>query len=171
MRLICASIGVPWRVFIGSEAAQLASEQDTKAWNKRITKRRNGYATPYIIRRVVDRLIAFGVMPEPTEYSVKWPDPHSPSDEEKANVAEKKTNAIAKYVQAGGEMLVPPFHYLTNILDVDDESAREMIEEAEEIIKEEEEKAAELTKQQQKLGNGNGRMPASSDPQRGAPAR
>jgi len=130
LRLIATAIGVPWRVLIGSEAAQLASEQDSRAWNKRIKHRRDTYLTPFLIRPFVERLVAVGVLPTPKEILVTWPDLNTVSDADKATVSEKRSNAISKYVQSGSDILVPPFHYLTLILGMKDDEARAILEEA-----------------------------------------
>lgn len=130
LRLIAAAMGVPWRVFIGSEAAQLASEQDTRAWNKRIGRRREEYLNPFVISPFIDRLVAFGTLPEPKEVIITWPDLNSPSNLDKASIAEKQSNAMAKYVQAGADLLIPPFFYLTQILGLKDDVARSILDEA-----------------------------------------
>lgn len=129
IRLIAMALGVPWRVLMGSEAAQLASEQDTRSWNRRLTRRRTEYIDPYILRPLIDRLIAFGVLPEPAEVQVDWPDLNSPSDKDKADVADKRTGALAKYVQGGCDILVPPFQFLTLFLGMQDDEARAAIDE------------------------------------------
>ena len=129
IKLIAMTLGVPHRVLMGSEAAQLASEQDSRAWNRRLGLRREEYLTPYVIKPTVDRLIALGVLPRPAEYQVFWPDLNTLSEAEKASVAERQTNAIARYVQTGADLLVPPFHFLTLILGWDDEEARAVIDE------------------------------------------
>jgi len=131
LKLIAVAMGVPWRVFVGSEAAQLASEQDTRAWNARITRRRNEYVNPFILRPFCDRLIAAGVLPAPGEsYEIDWPDLNSPSDLDRASIAERQSNALAKYVQGGVDVLMPPFHYLTLVLGMSDEEANSIIEAA-----------------------------------------
>jgi hypothetical protein len=141
LRAIAAALGVPWRVFVGSEAAQLASEQDTKTWNRRLTRRRLDYVNPFIVRPFIERLVAVGVLPplaEENSLCVDWPDLNSPSDLEQADVASKRTDALAKYVQSGVDTLMPPFLYLTLILGMDDEEARAVVDAAEEQIGEEE---------------------------------
>lgn len=130
MKLIAATLGVPWRIFIGSEAAQLASSQDMISWNSRINRRREEYISPFIIRPLINRLMDFGPLPLVEEYDIKWEDLNSPTDDEKASVAEKRTNALAKYVQGGIDAVVPPFHYLTIILGMDDEEANAILLEA-----------------------------------------
>lgn len=134
MRLIATAMGVPWRVFIGSEAAQLASEQDSKAWNKRINRRRQEYLNPFILNPFIRRLVMFGVLPEPKEIIIKWPDLNTLGDLDKSTVAEKRSNALAKYVQAGVDTLIPPFHYLTQILGMKDDEARAIIDAAGEVL-------------------------------------
>lgn len=130
MKMIATALGVPWRVFVGSEVGQLASEQDVITWNRRLTRRRHTYVTPFVIRPFIDRLLAAGVLPQPAQergYQVFWPDLNAPSDEIKATVAEKTTNALAKYVESGASLLMDPFHYLTLVMHLNDEAARSVI--------------------------------------------
>jgi hypothetical protein len=130
LKLIAAALAVPWRIFVGSEVGQLASSQDSRRWNLRVARRRDDYVSPYIIRPFVDRLVAVGILPEPESYQIDWPDSNSPSDQEKAAVAKDRTDAIQKYVQAGADILIPPFHYLTLVLGLEDDEAHAIIEEA-----------------------------------------
>lgn len=123
IRFICITLGVPYRIFMGSEEAKLASAQDMKAWNKRLTKRQNEYTTPMLIRPFVDRLIAYGVLPEPKEYFVIWPDLNMPSEKEEAEVSKEKTEALAKYVQGGVDSLIPPKEFLMKIMGMTEEEA------------------------------------------------
>jgi len=129
IRLIAMSLGIPWRVLVGSEAAQLASEQDMRAWNRRVNRRRQGYVTPFIIKPFLNRLIAYGVLPQPEKTIVLWPDLNSPGDRDKAEVAERRTNALMKYVMGGVDALVPPFHFLTLVLGYTDVEAHSIIDE------------------------------------------
>lgn len=63
---ICITIGVPMRVFMGSEEAKLAASEDSRAWRRRVKRRQTEYLGPCILRVLVDRLIDIGVLPEPT---------------------------------------------------------------------------------------------------------
>lgn len=63
---ICIKLGIPDRVFRGSERGELASSQDDAAWNDRIKFRQKNYITPRIIVPFIDRLIAVGVLPQPS---------------------------------------------------------------------------------------------------------
>lgn len=63
---ICIQMGIPIRIFKGSERGELASSQDDAQWNDRIRARQLGYVTPRIIVPFIDRLISVGVLPEPT---------------------------------------------------------------------------------------------------------
>lgn len=130
LKIIAATIGVPWRVFTGSEAAQLASEQDGKTWNRRLTRRRQNYATPFVLTPFIDRLIMAGVLPKPSDYHVTWPDINAPSAKDKADIGEKLANALAKYVVSGAGQMLPPRHFLTRVLGFDDLTAQTIIDEA-----------------------------------------
>jgi len=115
MRNIAISLGIPYRIFLGTEEAKLASTQDVKTWNKRLSQRQENYVSPYIIRPFVDRMIVFGVLPE-RDYNIIWPDLNAPTDEDKAVVARTLTEAMSKYVGAGVDTLIPPLEFLTMVL-------------------------------------------------------
>ncbi len=129
-RLISMAMGVPWRIFSGSEAAELASSQDSKNWNRRIMRRRSKYLTPYLVRPLIDRLILMGVLPKPGEggYQVEWSDLNTADEKDRAEIADKQTSALAKYVSGGVDVLVPPFHYLTLVLGMGAEEAQSVLE-------------------------------------------
>lgn len=135
IKLISTAMSVPWRIFIGGEVGQLSSDQDTQNWSKRISRRRSDYVDPFLIRPFVDRCIAIGALPAPESenYKITWPDLYSPSAEEKAAVADKKANALAKYIQAGADVLIPPYYFLTEILDLDYELALAIIDASEKV--------------------------------------
>lgn len=132
IQAICIALGCPMRIFIGSEAAQLASSQDTKSWNGRLARRQRRYLTPRVIRPTIDRLIACGVLPTPADgkYCVKWPDLNTPSDNDKADVSLKLTQAMASYTSSGAEAIMPPLEWFTSILGMDRETAQFIVDAA-----------------------------------------
>ncbi len=132
---ICIRIGIPKRVFVGSERGELSSSQDARAWNGRLTYRQQMYITPRIIVPFVNRLIHLGVLPEPQDgYGVSWPDLDTLTNLEKADVALKITEALTKYIQGSGDALIEPLDYLTRVLNFTTEEAEEMIEAANKAV-------------------------------------
>lgn len=128
--LICIALGVPRRIFEGSEEAKLASSQDVQTWNKRLKKRQNKYVTPCIIRPVVERLIVFGALPEPMDgFTVLWPDLDTPSEEGKAAVLVKQVDAFAKYVNGNVEQLIPVGLFLNMFANMTPEQVKEIMAE------------------------------------------
>lgn len=121
--VICITLGVPKRVFMGSEEAKLASTQDTKTWNKRLERRRLQYISPRIVKPFVDRLMVCNVIPFTTRYTVRWPDLEAKTDAEKATIAVQRTQALAQYVSGGVDSLIPPEEYYTHILNLDQKVA------------------------------------------------
>jgi hypothetical protein len=77
LEAICIQLGIPKRIFMGSERGELASSQDDASWNDRLKARQQGYITPRIIVPFVDRLIAVGVLPEPNYVEPVEEDPFS----------------------------------------------------------------------------------------------
>lgn len=135
---ICIKLGIPKRIFVGSERGELASGQDDSTWNDRLRARQNFYLTPRVIVPFVDRLIAVGVLPEPAEgYSVVWPDLETIDDVTQAQVLVHRTEALAKYVQGGVESLIPPMDYLTREMSYKPEEAEEILKGAVEAVEDE----------------------------------
>jgi hypothetical protein len=128
-RDIAIAMGVPYRIFLGTEEAKLASNQDIITMNKRIASRQSNYVSPYVIRAFIDKLIALGVLPE-TIYLIIWPDLNTPTDLDIAEVADKITSALAKYVAAGVSTMVPEKEFLTMILKMTDEEAETILKNA-----------------------------------------
>lgn len=129
MKLLAAAMACPWRILAGAEVGQLSSDQDTENWTKRIVARRIDYVDPFIIRPFVDRLLLVGSLPQPgaNGYKIAWPDLHTPSGQEIAEVADKRANALAKYIQAGGDAVITPFYFFTLVLEMTDEEAESVI--------------------------------------------
>jgi len=134
---ICIALGCPLRIFMGAEAAQLASEQDKESWNVRLMLRRNEYISPMIIRPVFDRFMAMGCLPVVEKYNVWWPDLNEPTEKDKATIADLKTTALTKYVSGGVDALVPPKEYLTMIVGFTDEEAEAILQAGEDYIQDE----------------------------------
>ena len=120
VKAIAMAKGVPFRIFLGTEEGKLAGSQDKALWNARTRKRQESYLTPFVIRPLVDRFMAVGALPFVEEYHVKWPDLSTPSDRDKADTANIRTEALAKYVQGDVETLVPPKEYMKVFLEMDE---------------------------------------------------
>lgn len=89
MKQISSGSEIPLRILTGSEMGELASTQDRASWDQRVSDRRASYGETMIVRPLVDRLIAYGALPQPVEYAVRWPEISNLTDEQRANVAEK----------------------------------------------------------------------------------
>lgn len=124
---VCIMIGVPSRIFMGSEAGNLASGQDDGTWNGRLKERQTNYITPRLIIPFIDRLIQAKVLPEPTGYSVIWPDLDSATPLDKANIANTRTTAMTAYLSGGGENMMTPKDFLIRILNFNETEAEEIL--------------------------------------------
>lgn len=120
---ICIELGIPKRVFMGSERGELASSQDDAAWNDRLRERQHGYLTPRVIVPFVNRLINLGVLPKPKSIKVSWPDVTSQTNQDRANAALTLTQAMAQYWGSGMQGLIPPLDYLTRFIGMNEDEA------------------------------------------------
>lgn len=133
---ICIKMGIPKRIFMGSERGQLASGQDDATWNDRLAFRHNRYLTPRMVVPFVDRAIQLHILPEPKGYSCVWPDLNALTDLEKADIAVKRTEALTKYVAGSVESIVAPMDFLTRIIGFDQDEAQAIVEAAVEVMPE-----------------------------------
>lgn len=115
LRAIAATKDVPWRIFLGSEAAQLASEQDLDRWNDSIRRRQETYAGPEIVRGTIDRSMDLGVLDSLPDYVSDWDDIDAPSDLDIAEISKLLSEALAKYAASGCEGFMPFPEYLTHV--------------------------------------------------------
>ena len=138
--LIAGATGIPKRILIGSERGELASSQDETAFSKRVESRKINHCEPNILRPFIDKLIEVGILPEPkNDYTVKWPSPFQESEQEKANTALTKTNAIVAYANSPAvENVIPQEIFLKDILGMSSEEVDKIKEIAEGQINEEE---------------------------------
>jgi hypothetical protein len=127
---VCIKLGVPVRVFKGSERGELASSQDDASWNDRLRHRQQTYVTPRIIVPFVNRLIQIGVLPEPESYSVDWPDLDSLGDTERASISAQKSTAVTTFFGGAGAQSMSPTDFWTRIMGFDDEEAKTIVEAA-----------------------------------------
>lgn len=113
--IIAGATGIPKRILIGSEAGELASSQDENNWSGRVQERREQYATPSILRPLIDRLQRLGVLIK-EHFDVEWPESDTLGEAGRADIALKKAQAVATYANApGAELIIAPEefrHYL-----------------------------------------------------------
>lgn len=93
--LLSGTTGIPQRILIGSEAGQLASEQDRANWAERIHERRTELAGPIILEPFLTRLIEMEILPDPGEYDILWPDAFRMSPLEQAQMMAQKARAVS----------------------------------------------------------------------------
>lgn len=121
--IISATLGIPKRIFLGTERGELASSQDERAWNEKVEERRLNYVEPMILREFIDRLQMVGILPETKDdYTVVWPPLKVSSEKEKAEVSKLATEAIAKYadsIDAGN--IIPPEIFFKEIMKLNQE--------------------------------------------------
>jgi hypothetical protein len=154
--LLAGATGIPKRILIGSERGELASSQDETNWNERIVERRSDHVEPMVLRPFIQTLIDKGILPMPVgkSFTVDWPENVSLSGDKRAEIAERLSNALSKYVSSqGSNEVVPEDVFLDyvmglprEVVDRIQEVRQEMWDrEAEEILKGEEERKLDQT--------------------------
>jgi len=151
IKVLAMVLGIPWRIFQGTEEARLASSQDVKVWNKRLARRQNKYLSPFLVRPFLERMMEFEILPKVQKYEIKWPDLNAQTDHDKAEVAKSWTEALAKYVAGQVEQIIPPREFFTMVMGFTKDQADRIVEKMEEYLEELEEKHEKKLEEQMKL--------------------
>lgn len=103
--LLSGTTGIPQRILIGSEAGQLASEQDRANWAERIVERRVLFAEPYMLDPLIRRFMEIGLLPEVEDYTYDWPEAFKESPLEQSQTMAAKARAVGNLSrQTGGKV-------------------------------------------------------------------
>lgn len=112
---ISAQTGIPQSVLKGNETGERATTQDLKEWYGKVAERRNNFVTPTIVRELIDRLIEYGILPEPAgnsedtignAYSVDWKPLMETSESDEADIQNKRAKTLKEWPFAE-EFLTP----------------------------------------------------------------
>jgi hypothetical protein len=93
---ISAQTGLPQSVLKGNETGERATTQDLKEWYGKIAERRTEFATPTIVRALIDRLREYDLLPDPSGdgYSAEWPPLHETSEKEVADIQKARAEVL-----------------------------------------------------------------------------
>lgn len=125
---ICIKLGIPVRIFMGSERGELASTQDDDAWNDRVKERQNRQVTPRVICPFINRCINLGILPIPTQgYQVEWQDITSQSAKDKATVQTMRLNMLANFIKSGLDTRFNLIEFMGKFLDMSKDEAQSLL--------------------------------------------
>jgi len=140
LQVISSETGIPKRILSGSERGEMASTQDRTAWLEMIQDRREEFAEPAIIRKFVDKLIMYKVMPKPNggDYVVDWKDLFAPSEKEQAEVGGIRADALKAYAQSTASQYLTFEKFAKHFLGLSQDVVDKIVEEQAEAMAEEE---------------------------------
>lgn len=128
---ICIKLSIPVPVFMGYEIGEQASKENRMQWDDRVRARQESYLSPRLIAPFFDRLILVKVLPVPEKgYNIYWPDLTNQTAMEKASVLASRTSALASYVGAGLDALIPPSAFFVKELGYSQAEADAILEES-----------------------------------------
>lgn len=95
LSLLAAQSGIPKRVLMGSEAGQLASQQDRANWSIRVEERITAHGQPTIMIPFIRMMIDSGVLPTPQNMTIEWPDAFKMNPLERAQTSAQMARSAA----------------------------------------------------------------------------
>lgn len=108
LSVIAGTTAIPQRILIGSERGELASSTDQTQWANVIEERREQHVEPVILDEFIARLVMAKVLPEAKGWTYAWPDLLTPGEKERAEIAAKRTEALAKYADSMNSSQIVP---------------------------------------------------------------
>lgn len=93
--LISAATGIPQMVLMGSQVGKMASQQDRANWAERILERITEYEEPIVFLPLLARLIEAGVLPQPQNLQVSWPEAFKLSPLERSQTSAQMARSAA----------------------------------------------------------------------------
>ena len=164
LRDIALTIKCPYSVFMGGESGKLAASQQLRLWNKRVKSRQRKHADPMLLRMFVKYCTLIGELPEIDEILTYWPDLDTLSEQDRADVADKRATTLQKYTTGKVEQYIPPYEFLTVFMGLSAHEAKMIIKAMEKHQEEMLERMRKMAKinspaqrNGQSNGNGNGR--------------
>lgn len=99
---LSGATGIPQRIIIGSEAGQLASEQDRANWADRIDERRANFGNPNVLFPVIKKLARSGYFSsDPNlQITVEWPNAFKMSPLENAQTSAQHARSATNFAKA-----------------------------------------------------------------------
>lgn len=130
LKMISIAKNIPKRILEGSERGELASSQDTKAWNEYLDNRRRTFCEMIVMRQTIDRFIDLGILPDPPGgYVVEWPDLESTSDKDVAEVGKIRSEALRSYCSnPDAQLTITPDAFFEEIMGLEPEKVKRIME-------------------------------------------
>lgn len=102
LSLMSGATGIPKRILLGSEAGQLASDQDRNNWAERIIERRTNFGEPLVLKPLIRKLTALGVLPpaDESKIAIVWPEAFVLSPLERAQAGAQRARSAANMAKA-----------------------------------------------------------------------
>lgn len=95
LSILASNTGIPKRVLAGSEAGQLASQQDRANWAQRIQERITEFGEPIVLLPLIVLLVRAGVLPSPATMTIEWPDAFKMNPLERAQTSAQMARSAA----------------------------------------------------------------------------
>lgn len=155
LMLVCAATGTPKRKLIGSERGELASTQDDENWDDKVQGRQRNHCETKMVRPFFDLLAETGAVAPHSEdgYTVDWQDIRTPSDKDRAEVADLVAKAVKTYLDGSVDQSIPPEIFFADYLGM----SHDKLDQIEMILKEREDE-----EERERREEGKGAMPPQS---------
>ena len=95
-RSLATGHGIPQSILMGNETGERATTEDRQMWHELVADYRESFCEARVLRPLLDRLIYYGILPAPEggSYDVVWPPLDEPSEQDEADVASTKAEAL-----------------------------------------------------------------------------
>jgi hypothetical protein len=132
LSLISAGTGIPKRILIGSEVAQLASKNDRNNWGDKVESHQINFLNSIFIRPFIDYMVSFGIVKEPKKktYTIEWKDTIITDVKTQAEVAKLVAEAFQAYVDGNVDAIIDPITFMVRFMGMSLAKAEDIFQKA-----------------------------------------
>jgi hypothetical protein len=115
---IAAALDLPKSILTGEDRADTATSEDVRQWHQKVGQRRNTFANPVIVEPLIQRMIDYGLLPEPEGegFVIEWPGLDELTEQQTADLRNTRSNTIKNISPGGDPSMIATVPELRSIL-------------------------------------------------------
>lgn len=116
---IAAALDLPKSILTGEDRADTASSEDVRQWHQKIGQRRNSFAEPVIVRPLINKLIKYGILPEPEGdgFIVDWKPLDELTEKQQWDLRSSKAGVLTSLAPGGDPERIASLPELRMVMD------------------------------------------------------
>ena len=132
---IAAALDLPKSILTGEDRADTASAEDVRQWHQKIGQRRNTFAGPVILEPLIQKLVEYGILPEPhgDGFEVEWQPLDELTEMELAQLQSQRASTLTSLAPGGDVSQIASIGELRHVIGWGPDVGSELDEESKQM--------------------------------------